>query len=1092
MFTELRAHTAFSFGDGVLTPESLAKRARQLGHTHLAVTDTADVGGLVRFALAMQKPPRDDGCADAARHEELGADPCPRCERPLVPIAGAELVVDGHPAAFLARDAKGYRNLATLVTLARVGAWEAWEKKGQGDRRGRPRVTWAQVAQHSAGLHALTGPASGMIASRLHARDDLGARETLRQWREVFDASRLSVEVQLHHVSGSEAALAGRLIALAEHEGIPWVVAHDPRYVDADGRLVHDVLTANRHGVTLDEASARGLLRPNGEWALASPRSMVRRWSGRTEGLRESRRIAEECEPLALAWMRPPMPVFPPPVLAGDIAVSTHTTNAMLRLRTYEGAHERWGRTLSPPQEAQLEKELELIARLGFGGFFLVMWDAVRFARSRNILCQGRGSAANSAVAFCLGITAVDPVRHGLLFERFLSEIRADGATEPPDIDVDFEHERREEVLDYMYATWGRGHAAIAAVTQTYRAPNAVRDTMRAFGYPLELADALAKRLHYADPAEGAHAIREALGPAHGLDVASARGDALLRAITALDGVPRLRSTHVGGFVLSSSALGSFLPVEQTTMGRTILQFDKDDLDDLGVPKFDFLGLGALTMTRKSFDAIEARGYHRPAMYTLPQDDAAAFALIQRGETVGTFQIESRAQIQSVLHTKPDRLYDLVVQVALIRPGPIQAKFVHPYTERRLGREAVTYPHPALEPILRRTQGIPIFQEQAMSIAMVLGGYTASEADALRRTMGNERKKTRLLRELERLRLAMVRNAAVTPPVTPDVARRICDDLQSFANYGFPESHAWSFALIAYATAWLKAQHPAAFYLGLLNAQPMGFYPVSMLVHDARKHAVEVRPPCLQVGMVDCTLEDTADPAKPALRIGWRVIRGAAAELLARVGKARAAAPFRSVEDAVRRCAMSRAEAMLLARAGAFGAWAPDRRQAAWEALRAAGDVLPLAPARELVHTPTPLDHDRAVLLDYHATGLSLQGHPMDALRPRLQRGGAVTSRDLPRLRPGQVIAVGGLVTIRQRPSTAGGTIFLLLEDEHGVINVIVSPKLVALQEEIVKRAPFVLVQGKLENDGAVINVVARRLKALEAEVAGVRSRDFR
>ncbi|HEU5173978.1 MAG TPA: PHP domain-containing protein, partial [Gemmatimonadaceae bacterium] len=596
MFVELRAHTAYSFGDGVLPPEALAKRARRLGYTHLAVTDSADLGGLVRFAQAMRKPLRDEACADAATHAELGADACPRCERPLAPIAGAELVVDGHPAAFLARNAQGYRNLAALVTLARVGAWETWQKDRQGDRRGRPQVTWAQVAAHAQGLHALTGPASGMIASRLRARDDLGAREILRQWREVFDASRLSVEVQLHHVSGSEAALAGRLITLAEHEGVPWVVAHDPRYVDADGRLAHDVLTANRHGVTLDEASQQGLLRPNGEWSLISPRSMLLRWSGRTEGIRESRRIAEECEPLDLAWMRPPMPVYPPPSLAGDTAVSTHTTNAMLRLRTYEGAHERWGRTLSPQQEGQLEKELELVARLGFGGFFLVMWDAVRFARSRNILCQGRGSAANSAVAFCLGITAVDPVKHGLLFERFLSEVRADGAAEPPDIDVDFEHERREEVLDYMYDTWGRGHAAITAVTQQYRAPNAVRDTLRAFGYPLEVADALAKRLHYADPAEGAEAIRGELGKAHGFDAESSRGAAALRTIAAFDGVARLRSTHVGGFVLSSAPLGSYLPVEQTSMGRTILQFDKDDLDDLGVPKFDFLGLGGLTM----------------------------------------------------------------------------------------------------------------------------------------------------------------------------------------------------------------------------------------------------------------------------------------------------------------------------------------------------------------------------------------------------------------------------------------------------------------------------------------------------------------
>jgi error-prone DNA polymerase len=1112
-YVELRAHTAFSFGDGTVTPEGLLRRARRLGYTHIGITDTADLGGLARFGEAAMLPMRDAGCADAAQHDALGADPCPRCERVVFPIVGAELNVDGKPAAFLARDATGYCNLAALVTAARVGQWEQWDKAVQHKHRGRPRVTWAQVAAHNAGLHALTGPASGPLASLVRAGDDAGARKLLRDWRDAFGAERLAVEVQLHHTGGAEAALAGALIELAEGEGVPWVVTNDPRYVDRAGRLVHDMLTALRHELDVDQAAARGLLHPNGEWTLLAPAEVERRWRGREEGLHESERIARECEGFELAWMRPPLPDFGVPGHGRD-------TVEHLRERTYEGARERWGDALGHEQRAQLEKEIEMIGRLGFAGFFLVMWDAVRFARQRGILCQGRGSAANSAVAFCLGITAVDPVKQGLLFERFISEVRMGGKTEAPDIDVDFEHDRREEVLDYMYERYKRPHAAITAVTQTYRAPNAVQDAMRALGYPTELAFTFSKRVHQAEPAEGAQLIRETLAEKHGLDVDCPRGRALLAGIAGFEGLPRLRSTHVGGFVLSAEPLGNYLPIEQTAMGRTIVQFDKDDLDAIGVPKFDFLGLGALSMVRRSFDIIEQRTGRRPQLYALPQDDAKTYDLIRRGETIGTFQIESRAQIASILHTHPERLYDLVVQVALIRPGPIQARFVHPYTQRRLGLEPVHYVHPALEPILKRTQGIPIFQEQAMAIAMALGGYSGSGADALRRTMGNIRKKERLLGELEKLRAAMAKHG-----VAPEIAKSICDDLVSFANYGFPESHAWSFALIAYATAYLKAHHPTEFFAGLLNSLPMGFYPVSTLIHDARRHGVEVLGPCLATGDWECTVETIADcglrtqtlatpsvalrtrtarNSQPerllvrspqsaiALRIGWQLVNGIADKVVDALKAARAESPFASVADVVRRGRLNRGDALALARAGAFSAWAPDRRHAAWEALRATGDVLPLAPASDALHNPAPLERERRILIDYHAMGLSLEGHPMELVRERLRRGGAIDSRDLERLEDGRTIAIGGLVTVRQRPETAGGTIFLLLEDEYGFINVVVSKKLVDANTEVVKHATFILVQGRLEKDGAVINVVGRRFRAIDlGEKVAYRSRDF-
>jgi error-prone DNA polymerase len=1087
-YVELRAHTCFSFSDGAVSAEMLAKHARTLGYSHLGITDTADLGGLARFAVEAMSPLKDPMCVDAERHTD---EPCRACQSPVRPIVGAELNVDGRPAAFLARTREGYENLAALVTLARVGQWDEWDKKTQGKRRGRPKVTWAHVAAHANGLHAMTGPASGELASLLRKGNESEAKRCIERWREVFSPGTLSIEVQLHYTGGAEGVLASELITLAEQAGVPWVATQDPRYVDDRGRLVHDMLTALRYDLTVDTAAERGLMHPNGEWRLLAPSEMARRWRGREEGLRESERIADECTGFTLDWMRPPLPDFRKAKLGAGHGDTTD--DAALRVWAYEGAHKRWGAELEHAQQHQIEHELALIGQLGFAGFFLVMADAVRFARNKGILCQGRGSAANSAVAFCLEITAVDPVKHGLLFERFLSEARVDGKSEPPDIDVDFEHERREIVLDYMYANYDRRHAAITGVTQCYHAPTAVQDGMRALGYPVATALEISKRVHGSEPSECIDAVRE-LADARGIDLKNARGKAFLMALEGFEGLARLRSTHVGGFVLSGNPLGNYLPVEQTTMGRTIVQFDKDDLDMIGVPKFDFLGLGALTMVRMAYDCIERRTGTRPEIYSVPEPDPKTYALIQRGETIGTFQIESRAQINSILHTKPDHLYDIVVQVALIRPGPIQAAFVHPYTERRLGREAITYPHPDLEKILVRTQGIPVFQEQAMSIAMQLGGYTGTEADSLRRTMGNIRKKGRLEKALTGLKAAMLARAARgdIAPLTDEKATKICDDLLSFANYGFPESHAWSFALIAYATSYLKAHHPTEFFLGLLNAQPMGFYPVSTLVHDAKRHGVEVRPPCLATGSWECTTEETDDFAKPAMRIGWRFVRGIGDKVVDALQAAAAAAPFSSIADVVERAKLTRGDVLALAQAGAFGAWAADRRHAAWEGLRASGDVLPLAPATVSYHDPVPLDKQQLVFMDYHAVGMSIYGHPMESVRETLRGGGAIDSTQLEQMPNGRVVTVGGLVTVRQRPATAGGTIFLLLEDEFGYMNIIVSKALVETNEEVVKRARFVLVQGRVENDGAAISVVGKRFRELEVGKLTHQAHEFR
>jgi error-prone DNA polymerase len=1088
-YVELRAHTCFSFSDGAVSAEALAKHARQLGYTHLGITDTADLGGMARFAVEAMSPLKDPLCPDVERHDE---EYCRACQYPVRPIAGAELNVEGRPAAFLARDQQGYENLAALVTLARVGQWREWDKKVQGKRRGRPKITWTQLAEHASGLHAMTGPGSGELASLVRAGKESEAKRCLDRWRELFAPGTLSIEVQLHHTGGHEAALASELIRLAEESGVPWVATQDPRYVDDRGRLVHDMLTALRYDLTIEVAAERGVLHPNAEWRLLSPNEMAARWQGREEGLRESVRIAEECTGFLLDWMRPPLPDFRKAKLA--VGMPDSDDNHALRQWAEEGMRVRWGEPTREQRE-QIDHELTLIGRLGFAGFFLVMADAVRFARRKGILCQGRGSAANSAVAFCLGITAVDPVKHGLLFERFLSDARVNGRSEPPDIDVDFEHNRREEVLDYMYENYDRAHAAITAVTQCFHAPTAVQDAMRALGFAAVEAFEISKRIHGDEPGDCVDAVRE-VADSRGVDLNNARGRALLMALPGFDGLARLRSTHVGGFVLSAEPLGNYLPVEQTTMGRTIVQFDKDDLDMIGVPKFDFLGLGALSMVRIAYDVIEQRTGKRPEMYDVDVDDSKAYDLIQRGETIGMFQIESRAQINSILHTKPDHLYDIVVQVALIRPGPIQASFVHPYTERRLGHEPVVYAHPALEDVLCRTQGIPIFQEQAMAIAMRLAGYSATKADLLRRTMGNIRKKGRLEAALHDMKAAMLARAAAgeIDGLDDATATKICDDLVSFANYGFPESHAWSFALIAYVTAYLKAHHPTEFFIGLLNAQPMGFYPVSTLVHDAKRHGVEVRPPCLATGDWECRAEETSDPLRPAMRIGWRFVRGIGDKVIDALRAARERGPFASIADVVERAKLTRADVLAFAQAGAFEAWAPDRRRAAWEALRACGDVLPLAPAPVTSHDPVPINREQLVFLDYHAVGMSIYGHPMESVRERLARGGAIDSTQLEHMPNGRLVTVGGLVTVRQRPATAGGTIFLLLEDEHGYMNIIVPQPLVAPNEEVVKRSLFVLVQGRVENDGAAISVVGRRFKELEVGVGELthRAHEFR
>jgi error-prone DNA polymerase len=867
-YAELHCHSAFSLLDGASTPETLVQRAAELGIAALALTDHDDLGGAVRFS-------------QAARDVGLGA------------IVGVELTVEsaepgGQPGhlTLLARTAGGYANLSELVSRARMGVDVEERSSRWAPNRGRPRVSWDDLAELGAGLLVLTGCPQGELARRVRAGDGKGARELLEHLRSVYDGY-VAVEVW-DHALPEERELADRLLDLADRRGLLAVATNDVHYATPSGRIVHDVLTCLRHRVTLDEAGTR--LRPNGEWYLKPPSVVWRRWRHRPDVVENTLVLAFDVCAFRLADLSPAMPGFEVPngmtrqqfleslvwrgaveryggvtgqrrngdpirvVVSGEPAVPDRT-------RDMKRGHPPLPTAASDPAEPisngrlgltrrvrrQIRHELEVIGRLDLAGYFLTVWDIVRFARRRGILLQGRGSAANSCVCYCLGITAVDPIKFQLLFERFLSEERG-GA---PDIDIDIEHERREEVLQYVYRKYDREHAGMVCEAITYRGRSAVRDAARVLGFSTDVADRLASEADRREAVEAADALEKGGLTACGLDPSDRRVQALVHVVRGLDQLPRHRSIHVGGFVLAAGALSRVVPIEPASMkNRTVIQWDKDDLEFAGLIKIDLLGLGMLTCLAKAIRYIrETRGVAID-LAGLPAADRGVYEMIQAADTVGVFQIESRAQMNSLPRLKPENFYDLVVQVALIRPGPIQGEMVHPYVRRRRGEEPVTYLHPDLEPILARTLGVPLFQEQGMKVAVAMAGFTPGQADALRRAMGFKRSKEAMALIEPALRRGMTERGIAT-----EVQEQIVKQLTAFANYGFPESHSASFALLVYASAYLKRYYAPEFFCALLNSQPMGFYAPGTLVQDARRHGVEVRPVDLACSSWDCTLE---------------------------------------------------------------------------------------------------------------------------------------------------------------------------------------------------------------------------------------------
>jgi error-prone DNA polymerase len=1079
-FVELAARSAFTLLDGASTPETLAERAAAVGMPALGLTDYFDLGGIVRFTQA---------CERFGVRPIVGAEL--RCGMPRTELHELRWLAHDSPGAvwvrlvLLCMDRPGYHDLSSLITRARLGS-----------PRGEPVLPLDALHGHTEGLICLVnleewGEPAGDAG-------DGSEEEALAKLRSLFQ-DRLHLALENRGLP-EDARRCRTWIRYAEERGIAWIPTNAPRYARPTDRIVHDVLTCLRHNTTLDEAGDR--LLPNGEWYLKSADQMAARWCDPLllgtkaehcdcrgcRALTRTVRIADRCR-FHLTDLEPALPVFSVP--------GGRDADDFLRGLVEEGARERYGLRFNTKHRKQIEHELRIVAKLGLADYFLIMWDVVRFANRRGILVQGRGSAANSVVCYCLGITAVDPVGLDLLFERFLSESR----DEAPDIDLDIAHQDREEVLQYVYDKYGRSHAAMVCETITYRGKMAVRDASRVLGFPTEVANILSLEADRGEAIDAARRLAEGGLARAGLDPADRRSRALIRVVAGLNELPRHRSIHVGGFVISARPIGEIVPVEAASMAdRTVIQWDKDDLDLPGLIKFDLLGLGMLTALGMAIAEVRRTRGVNLDLAVLPPDDTPVYDMICAADTVGVFQIESRAQMNTLPRVQPRCFYDLVVEVALIRPGPIQGDMVHPYLRRRRGEEPVTYLDPRLEPVLKRTLGVPLFQEQGMKVAMVLAGYTPAQADRLRRAMGFKRSKQAMAEVGVELAEGLRRNG-----VKPEVSEQIFKQLTAFSNYGFPESHAASFALLVYASAYLKRYFAPEFFCAMLNAQPMGFYSPATLLNDARRHGVEVRPVDLALSEWDSTLEAvTVIPGKegegkpsPALRLGLRLVRGLGKRARERLQRARADGPFRSVEDVVGRSGLGQAELRVLAEAGAFESLWPGRREALWELLRQLrGDAGPLAP-RPIVAPPRRLERMRKserVISDYRTLGLSVEGHPMEFLREELEENGVLKAESLKARSSGDVVSVAGIPICRQRPSTAKGVMFITLEDETGFANFVVMHDIQEAYWRTLIRSPVLLLKGVVESDQGVVNVLTREAFSLEPATGGltVRSRDFR
>ncbi|MEM6707897.1 MAG: error-prone DNA polymerase [Pseudomonadota bacterium] len=1050
-FAELHARSNYSFLASASHPEELVVRAAELGYSALAVTDECSLAGIVKAHVAAQ-------------------------EQGLKLIVGASFQltasqIDGAPSpastlVLLAPSRQAYGQLCALITRLR--------------RRSPKGEYWLEENDLHYGLDqclALWVPDCGEFDWVLAQGERLKQR---------FAA--LWVALELFH-EADDLDLAARALTLSARLELPIVATNDVRMHHISRQPLYETLSAIRLKTTVAKLGQQ--VPQNAERRLRSLPELRALYP--EEMLSESLTIADRCQ-FSLTELRYEYP---------EELVPPHLTpTAYLRQLTETGATERWPDGVPDTVRTLIEKELGLIASLGYEHFFLTVQDIVAFARSQGILCQGRGSAANSAVCYCLHITEVDPGRMSVLFERFISKER----NEPPDIDVDFEHERREEVIQYLYKRYGRDRAALAATLITYRPRSAVRDVGKALGMDLDLVDLLAKSLSWWDNrAELGDRLAEA-----GLELTSPLVVQFLHLVHEVLGFPRHLSQHVGGFVIARHTLAQLVPVENASMAdRTVIQWDKDDLEALGLLKVDVLGLGMLTAIRKG---LALASQHRPEPLTLdavPPEDPDTYAMLQRGDSIGVFQVESRAQMAMLPRLKPERFYDLVVEVAIVRPGPIQGNMVHPYLRRRQGLEPVEYPSPEVEKVLNRTLGVPIFQEQVIELAMVAAGFSAGEADQLRRAMAAWKRKGGLgpfeQKIIEGMRARGHDQA---------FAERVFRQIQGFGEYGFPESHAASFALLVYVSAWLKCHEPEAFYCGLLNSLPMGFYSASQLIQDAERHGVVVLPVDANLSQWDHQLvyDGSGKANRPALRLGLRRIKGLDEFAAQRIA---AQQPYGSVDDLVHRARLDRQHAEFLARTGALRSLSGHRYQAHWDtaAIETPMALLEVAEAApEASITPPRTDSDAVelpapttgsdVLADYRYLDLSLGPHPLALLRHRLPGRETTSAADLVHCRHGQFVRVAGLVTGRQRPGTATGVLFVTLEDETENINLVVWASVLEQFRAELLQGQLLLVRGVVEREERVIHVVAGvvedhstllgQLGDLDENETTFRSRDFR
>jgi error-prone DNA polymerase len=1030
-YVELHARSAFSFLRGGSLPESLAAEAGRLQLPALALCDRDGVYGAVRLHMAAK---------------EAGV-------RALV---GCELTMDdGSVVPVLVATQAGYRGLCALLTTAHLRA-----------PKGESCIGWRELAEASEGLVALTGDEDGPVRRAWRECGAEAAAEAGSRLAAIFGPDRLHVEIQRHLIPGEDEENEF-LINWARTAGLPLLATNGVLHATPEAVRVVDVFTCLREHTTLDAAGRR--LARNHERHLKSPPAMAALFGDLPEAVANTERLAEKL-PFTLADLGYRFPDYGVP--AGE------SQDSFLRKVTYFGAQQRYGSVVGDVRR-QLERELALITKLGFAGYFLIVWDLCTFARERGILVQGRGSAANSAVCYSLGITAVDPVGSKLLFERFLSE----GRTDWPDIDLDLPSgDPREEVIQEVYRRYGRRGAAMTANVITFKGRSTMREVGKVLGLPDDVLDRFSSLFHGGDYPHTLQ-LQEQLRLA-GVSADHPRLPALLETCRQVYSLPRHLGQHSGGMVLSAGSLDRFVPLENARMpGRSVLQWDKSDCEDMGIIKVDLLGLGMMSVLQDSLTICAQRG--QPVdLARLPKDDAATFKLMQEADTVGVFQIESRAQMSTLPRMKPEHFYDLAIEVAIIRPGPIQGDAVNPYLRRRAGLEPVTYPDERARPILERTLGVVLFQEQILRLAMELGGFSAAEADELRRAIGFTRSQERLDRMKSRLGEALRRNG-----VSAEAADYILKSLASFALYGFPESHAISFALIAYASAWLKVHRPAAFYAALLNNQPMGFYSPASLVQDARRHGVKVLPVCVQLSDERCRVESDA-----AIRLGVASVHGVRAAAVKAMLAARSERPFASLEDFARRTSFNPAERRALAGAGALNALAGHRRAALWhvETVHAEDELFRHAapddePALSPLERMTLLERLQA---DYAHLSLTTGAHPMKLLRPQLPD--VRPAADLPHVRPGERIKIGGAVITRQRPGTAKGFCFITLEDETGLANAIVRPKLFEEARLVINLEPALVITGRVQNEQGVIHVMAEEIVAMPGPgLPAQRSHDY-